>query len=102
MTHQAASHPADHAGVRLPPPLIYVVLFGIGLALHQVVPLTFLPAIPARIVALVFLSAGVLLMAWSNVLFRHAHTSLVPIKPTTALVIAGPYRVTKRNDSSAY
>ena len=95
MTDQAASHPADHAGVRLPPPLIYVVLFGIGLALHQVVPLTFLPVIPARIVALVFLSAGVLLIAWSNVLFRQAHTSLVPIKPATALVIAGPYRLTR-------
>ena len=33
MSDRAASNPADHAGVRVPPPLIYVVLFGLGLLL---------------------------------------------------------------------
>ena len=87
--------PADHAGVRVPPPLIYVVLFGFGLLLHQIAPLTIPPMIPARIAALIFLGGGVLLAIWSNLLFRRAHTSLVPIKPTTALVVTGPYRLTR-------
>jgi protein-S-isoprenylcysteine O-methyltransferase Ste14 len=95
MTDHAASKPADHAGVRVPPPLIYVGLFGLGEALHQVVPFTFLPVIPARVAALIFLGGGVLLAAWSNLLFQRAHTSLVPIKPTTALVVTGPYRLTR-------
>jgi protein-S-isoprenylcysteine O-methyltransferase Ste14 len=32
---------------------------------------------------------------WSTGLFRRAHTNLMPIKPTTVLVIAGPYRLTR-------
>ena len=95
MTDQAAPKPADHAGVWVPPPLIYVVLFGFGLILHQIVPFTFLPVIPARVAALIFLGGGVLLAIWSNVLFRRANTSLVPIKPSTVLVVRGPYRLTR-------
>jgi protein-S-isoprenylcysteine O-methyltransferase Ste14 len=95
MIDHAASKPADHAGVRVPPPLIYVVLFGLGIAMHQIVPFTFLPVIPARVAALIFLGGGVLLAGWSNLLFRRAHTSLVPIKPTTTLVVTGPYRLTR-------
>src|SRR5215211_50941 len=95
MTDHAVSKPADHAGVWVPPPLIYVVLFGLGLLLHQIVPLAFLPVVPARVAALFFLGGGVLLAGWSNLLFWRAHTSLVPIKPTTALVGSGPYRLTR-------
>jgi protein-S-isoprenylcysteine O-methyltransferase Ste14 len=95
MTDHAASEAPDHAGVHVPPPLIYVVLFGLGLLLHQIVPLTVLPVIPARAAALIFLGAGVLLAASALLLFRRTHTSLVPIKPTTALVVRGPYRLTR-------
>jgi protein-S-isoprenylcysteine O-methyltransferase Ste14 len=95
MTDHAASNLADHAGVRVPPPLIYLVLFGLGLLLHQIVPISFLPVMPARVAALICLGYGVLLVGWSNLLFRRAHTSLVPIKPSTALVVRGPYRLTR-------
>jgi protein-S-isoprenylcysteine O-methyltransferase Ste14 len=95
MTDQAATELADHAGVRVPPPLIYVVLFGFGLLLHQVVPLAFLPAGPARVAALIFLGCGVLLMASALLRFRIAHTSMVPIKPSMALVVSGSYRLTR-------
>jgi len=95
MADHAASKPADHAGVAVPPPLIYVVLFGFGWLLQRLVPLPFLPAIPARVAALIFLAAGVLLTASALLLFRRARTSLVPIKPTTALVLRGPYRLTR-------
>lgn len=95
MIDHPASNPADNAGVRVPPPLIYVVLFGLGLLLHQIVPITFTPTMPARVAALICLGAGVLLAGWSNILFRRAHTSLVPIKPSTTLVVRGPYRLTR-------
>jgi protein-S-isoprenylcysteine O-methyltransferase Ste14 len=95
MTDHAASKPADHAGVRVPPPLIYLVLFGLGLLLQQIAPFTIPPMLPVRMAALIFLGSGVLLAGWSNVLFRHAHTSLAPIKPTTVLVVCGPYRLTR-------
>lgn len=81
MTDHAVSKPADHAGVRVPPPLIYVVLFGLGLLLHQIVPFTF--------------GCYTLLFGWSYLLFRRAGTSMVPIKPSMALVVRGPYRLTR-------
>jgi protein-S-isoprenylcysteine O-methyltransferase Ste14 len=95
MSDPLTSNPTDHAGVRVPPPLIYVVLFGLGIALHWLAPLTFLPIIPARAAALIFLGCGVLLGVWSIGLFRRAGTNLVPVQPTTALVISGPYRLTR-------
>jgi protein-S-isoprenylcysteine O-methyltransferase Ste14 len=87
--------PADHAGVRVPPPLIYLVLFGLGLLLQMLMPLTIPRTILVRLAALIFLGVGVLLAGWSNVLFRRAHTSLVPVRPSTALVVSGPYRLTR-------
>ena len=41
MNDRAAPNPADHAGVPVPPPLIYIVLFGVGLLLHWLVPFSF-------------------------------------------------------------
>jgi protein-S-isoprenylcysteine O-methyltransferase Ste14 len=95
MNDQVVSSSADHAGVWVPPPLTYVVLFGLGLLLHQIVPFTFSLVVPARVATLLFLGASVLLLVWCNVLFRRAHTSLVPIKPTEALVVSGPYQLTR-------
>lgn len=95
MVDHPVSKPADHAGVFVPPPLIYVVLFGVGLLLHLVVPLAFLPPVFTRLAALLFLGCYVVLFGWSYWLFRRAGTSLVPIQPSTALVIEGPYRLTR-------
>ena len=95
MTDQTVSHQPDHAGVRMPPPLIYVVIFGLGILLHQLVPLASLPVTASRVAAVFFLVVGVSLTGSALQRFRHAHTSLVPVKPTTALVFAGPYRLTR-------
>lgn len=95
MTDHVASNLADHAGVRVPPPLIYVMIFGLGVLLKQIVPLGFLPAMAARAAGLIFMGGGVLLLLWSNVLFRRFHTSMVPVKPATALVTDGAYRLTR-------
>ena len=95
MIEHSVSQPADHAGVRVPPPLLYLLFFGFGLILQQLLPFSVQPLVPARVVALFFLAGGVLLVGWSNLLFRRTHTSLVPIKPSTALVVSGPYRLTR-------
>ena len=95
MTEHAPSQAADHAGVWVPPPLIYAALFGGALLLHRVAPLTGVPRLPARVAAVLFLGGYALLFGWSYLLFRRAHTSLVPVKPSTELVVRGPYRVTR-------
>jgi protein-S-isoprenylcysteine O-methyltransferase Ste14 len=85
----------DHAGVRVPPPLIYLAVFLVALGLQRVLPL---PAIPKMIgfrAGPTIIAAGNAFAAWSVGLFRRAGTSLIPIKPTTALVINGPYHFTR-------
>ena len=54
-----------------------------------------MPVLPARAAAILLAGAGVLLLAWSNVLFRRYHTSLVPVKPSNTLVTTGPYQLTR-------
>ena len=95
MAENRTPAPSAHAGVWVPSPLIYVAIFGVGLLLQQFVPLAALPALPMQVAAAVFLVGGVLLLVWSNVLFRREHTSLVPVRPTAALVRLGPYRWTR-------
>lgn len=95
MLNETVSKPLDNAGVRLPPPLIYVVIFGLGWLLQQIAPISAPLSLPVRAAAILFTAAGVLLIIWSNVLFRREHTSMVPVRPTNALVIRGPYHSTR-------
>ena len=85
----------DHADVRIPPPLIYVAGFVLGLALERFLPVLVLPKIPSRVAAVLCIAVGVTIAVWSVGLFHRERTSFVPIKPTTTLVIYGPYRFTR-------
>jgi protein-S-isoprenylcysteine O-methyltransferase Ste14 len=85
----------DHADVRIPPPLIYVAGFVLGLALERFFPELVLPKIPSRVAAVLCIALGVTIAVWSVGLFHRERTSFVPIKPTTTLVIYGPYRFTR-------
>jgi protein-S-isoprenylcysteine O-methyltransferase Ste14 len=85
----------DHPNVKIPPPLIYVVGFILGLCLGRAVPVSVLPKTPSHIVAVVWIAVWAILGAWSIGSFRRARTSFLPIRPATALVVAGPYRVTR-------
>ena len=85
----------DHADVKIPPPLIYVAGFVLGLVLDRFFPVLVLPKISSRVAAALCIAVGVTIAAWSVGLFRREHTSFVPIKPATTLVIYGPYRFTR-------
>ena len=85
----------DHADVRIPPPLIYVAGFVLGLALERFFPELVLPKIPSRVAAPLCIALGVTIAVWSVGLFRRERTSFVPINPATTLVIYGPYRFTR-------
>ena len=85
----------DHADVRIPPPLIYVAGFVLGLLLERAFPILALPKTPSRVAAVLCVALWATLTVWSIGLFRRAHTSFIPIRPTTALVVAGPYRFTR-------
>jgi protein-S-isoprenylcysteine O-methyltransferase Ste14 len=86
---------ADSAGVAVPPPLVYALGFGIGYALDRLKPAPVGMGGPRMLIGWVLAGAGVALAANAIVLFRRAGTSPVPIQPTTALVVRGPYRFTR-------
>lgn len=85
----------DHAGVWIPPPLLYVVVFLVGVLLESVLPLSLLPDRLASIGGPMLIAAGAGLSFWSAALLRSRRTSVIPIRPTTTLVVDGPYRLTR-------
>lgn len=89
---------SDTSGVRIFPPFIYAGLFVVGYALHRFVPLRLWPdALPSAARA----AAWVLVVIWAALggsavwLFRRAGTTPNPTKPTAAVVMHGPYRITR-------
>lgn len=95
MANKSDSNNLDHADVRIPPPLIYVAGFVLGLLLERVFPVLVLPKTASRVAAVVCVALWAIFSVWSIGLFHRARTSFLPIKPTTALVIYGPYQFTR-------
>jgi protein-S-isoprenylcysteine O-methyltransferase Ste14 len=91
----ASTASTDHAGVAVPPPLIYIAFLLVGVVLQRYVPLPGLPVTIARVLGAAFIVPALILSIWSIGRFRASRTSIVPIRPATALVITGPYRVTR-------
>jgi protein-S-isoprenylcysteine O-methyltransferase Ste14 len=80
----------DTAGIRLPPPLYYIVGFLVGVALELAFPTSWPPAGVRIAVTALALAAWLLLDGAAMLNFRRAGTSMVPMNPTTALVTSGP------------
>jgi protein-S-isoprenylcysteine O-methyltransferase Ste14 len=88
--------PPDHAGVFIPPPLLYVLPLGVGALLQWLVPIAILPrSVGTAAVGWLLFALGIALFAAALLNFRRANTSLIPVKPTTAIVENGPYRFTR-------
>lgn len=86
---------ADSPGVHLPPPLVFVAAFLVGVALEWAVPLPGPPAPWGLTAGLLGIAAFLALNPPSVLLFRRAETSVVPFRPAAALVTSGPYRLTR-------
>ncbi len=87
---------ADNSGVKAPPPLILLPPLVLGLALHFIIPLPFLPTVLLQLVigiAIMFL-AGVLMIS-TVVTLRRANTTFSLRKESTSLVTNGPYRFSR-------
>ena len=95
MIDASSSVAPDHAGVRVPPPLIYAAGFGLGLLLQWSLSAPAIPLLGSRVAALLCLLLWLVLFVPSISLFRRAHTNIVPSRPTTRLIMSGPYRFTR-------
>ncbi len=85
----------DIPHVIAPPPLLYLVPLVLGLTADHWWPFdTSLPTLARWIVAALCLGLSGLLVA-AILAFRRARTHPEPWKPTTALVVDGPYRFTR-------
>lgn len=84
-----------HPGVRVPPPVIFLVslLVGCGIDSSWLYGDGVGPAAFAAGGGL-FL-AGLALIVWGAVVQRRAGTNIEPWKPTTQIVVSGPYRLTR-------
>jgi len=87
--------PHDSPGVRVPPPAFYALAVLGGYMLNRRWPLPLANGLVVHAVATALTVASLALMISSIGNFRRSRTSIVPIRPATALVISGPYRFTR-------
>jgi len=90
MTH------SDHGpGIMIPPPLIYIIGFLFAYILDRLYPIPMLGPPLSIVLALLAVTPSAVLGLWSLLEFWRARTNPLPHKPTSSLVIVGPYRVTR-------
>ena len=85
----------DNPGVRVPPPALYALAVFVGYLLNQRWPLPIGGGASVQALAWLLFGAWLVLTVSSIGNFRRSRTSIVPIRPATTLVIAGPYRFTR-------
>jgi len=87
---------ADTANVVVRPPIAWAFAVGAGLALNWLMPLPFLPAVVSAgwLGAMVFVLA-LALVAWAISTMTRAGSNVPTNLPTTTIVEAGPYRLTR-------
>jgi protein-S-isoprenylcysteine O-methyltransferase Ste14 len=95
-TVPAMADTADTANVIVRPPIAWVLAVLAGLALNWLMPLPFLPAVVSSgwLGAIVFVLALVL-VAWAITTMTRAGSNVPTNLPSTTIVEAGPYRVTR-------
>jgi protein-S-isoprenylcysteine O-methyltransferase Ste14 len=85
----------DRAQVMVPPPLVFLGYLAGALILNWIIPLTTPWTLILRFIGELALITGILLVTLAFSQMMKAHTTPDISRPTTALVTAGPYRLTR-------
>lgn len=85
----------DNPGVRFPPPIPFVLAIAAGAILRRDVPPSIGGGAVRVIAAWALVAACAVLLAAGFQSFWIRHTSVVPVRPATTLVVAGPSRFTR-------
>ncbi|MFN8495172.1 MAG: isoprenylcysteine carboxylmethyltransferase family protein [Caldilineaceae bacterium] len=85
----------SHANVIAPPPLVYAVGLLISFLLQWRLPIKFRFPKAAREISFGLMGLSFLLGFSALLTLRRARTTVLPHKPTTTIVAAGPFRYTR-------
>ncbi len=85
----------DNPGIRVPPPLIYLLPLILGLLLNRRAPIPFLPRSALRGLGWPLIGGGVLLSGWFLRTMRGAGAPVRTDKPVPRLTTEGPFRYTR-------
>ena len=81
----------DNPGIKVPPPLIYLLPLLLGLILDRKAHLPFLPSGVVRIVGLLLIGCGGLIAGWWRKTMRDADAPVRTDRPVPRLTTAGPF-----------
>jgi protein-S-isoprenylcysteine O-methyltransferase Ste14 len=81
----------DNPGIKVPPPLIYLLPLLLGLVLDRKAHLPFLPRGVVRIVGLLLIGCGGLIAGWWRKTMRDADAPVRTDRPVPRLTTAGPF-----------
>jgi protein-S-isoprenylcysteine O-methyltransferase Ste14 len=85
----------DDPGIRVPPPLIYLLPLILGLLLNRRAPVPFLPRGAARGIGWPLIGGGVVLNGWFLRTIRDADVPIRTDKPVPRLTTEGPFRYSR-------
>ena len=85
----------DNPGIRVPPPLVYLLALLLGLLLNRRLHVPFLSRGVARVLGWPLVGGGIALAAWFARTIHGADTTLRTDKPVSSLVQDGPFRYSR-------
>jgi protein-S-isoprenylcysteine O-methyltransferase Ste14 len=93
-----ARAPLANPGVQFPPPVLFVIAFGVSWLLDgsvRALPFPGISPVVGKVIGALILIAGFYLMVWGIAAFRRVMTAIFPNQPANELVTDGPYRFTR-------
>ena len=80
---------------RVIPPVYFLAALLLMAGLHVALPVRQVIQLPYRYGGLLFVLGGIVLVLWAARLFGQAGTTIKPFQESSALVVRGPYRLTR-------
>jgi protein-S-isoprenylcysteine O-methyltransferase Ste14 len=88
--------PDAGAGVKIPPPLLYLATLALGILASAWYPLTALPRVLAWTLGGALIAAGIVIgPVWGMATLRRAGTTVRPDRASSRLVTTGPFRFSR-------
>ncbi|MGQ0550910.1 MAG: methyltransferase family protein [Armatimonadota bacterium] len=87
--------PRDSPGVIALPPVLYAAPLALAILLHLIVPLRMMPRTLAWVVGALLVGLASVILASGVRAMARARTEMDVRKPTTAIVVDGPFRYTR-------